>query len=289
MTLGSRIAALRAAKGLSQEELAQLMEVSRQSVSKWETDASVPELDKLLRLSEVFGVSLDSLVKDAQPQPEAAPEPAAPPTEDLSAFRRENLRVILGSALVLFGAVMALIFSLRGEPLVVTLLIGLPFIGCGAICMALKKRLLLWCGWYLWLLLEFCQMLMQVDPYFYVRPLVMLPLLSVLLLATGWSYRNAIPKTARGRLWLALVCLVLALSWWALFRAGYRYYGVIDVRLSQSETNRRRFLGELLLRLELIPAATLISTVLASILHALEWLGTRTLQVVSHRRKKETP
>ncbi len=289
MTLGSRIAALRAAKGLSQEELARRMEVSRQSVSKWETDASVPELDKLLRLSEVFGVSLDSLVKDAQPQPEAAPGPAAPPAEALPVFRRENLRVILGSALVLFGAVLSLIFSLRGEPLVVTLLIGLPFIGCGAICMALKRRLLLWCGWYLWLLLEFCQMLMRVDPYFHVRPLVMLPLLIVLLLAAGWSFRNALPKTAKGRLWLALVCLVLALSCWAMFRVGRHYYSVFDLQLSHEENERRWLLGELLLRLSLIPAATLASTVLASILHALDWLGTRALQAVSQRRKKETP
>ncbi len=289
MTLGSRIAALRAAKGLSQEELAQRMEVSRQSVSKWETDGSVPELDKLLRLSEVFGVSLDSLVKDAQPQPEAAPGSVAPPAEDLPVFCRENLRVILGSAVVLFGAVLSLIFSLRGEPLVVTLLIGLPFIGCGVICMALKKRLLLWCGWYLWLLLEFCQMLMQVDPYFFVRPLVMLPLLTVLLLATGWSFRNSIPKTARGRLWLALVCLALALSCWGLFRAGYHYYGVFDMGLSQSENDRRQLLGELLLRLSLIPAVALVSAVLASILHALGYLGTRARQVVSHRRRKETP
>ena len=62
MTLGENIARLRAEKRLSQGDLADALGVSRQSVSKWETDASVPELDKLVRLSELFGVTLDRLV-----------------------------------------------------------------------------------------------------------------------------------------------------------------------------------------------------------------------------------
>ena len=72
MTLGQNIARLRAQKSLSQGDLADALEVSRQSVSKWETDASIPELDKLLRLAELFGVTLDELVKGESAQPEAA-------------------------------------------------------------------------------------------------------------------------------------------------------------------------------------------------------------------------
>ena len=72
MTLGQNIARLRAQKNLSQGDLADALEVSRQSVSKWETDASIPELDKLLRLAELFGVTLDELVKGESAQPEAA-------------------------------------------------------------------------------------------------------------------------------------------------------------------------------------------------------------------------
>ena len=55
---------LRKKQGWSQEELAAKLEVSRQSVSKWESAASVPELDKIIRLSEIFGVSTDYLLKD---------------------------------------------------------------------------------------------------------------------------------------------------------------------------------------------------------------------------------
>ena len=58
MTLGERISALRAARGMKQDELAAALGVSRQSVSKWETGASVPELDKLVQLAGLFGVTL---------------------------------------------------------------------------------------------------------------------------------------------------------------------------------------------------------------------------------------
>ena len=62
MSLGTNISRLRAEKHLSQGDLAEALGVSRQSVSKWETDSSVPDLDKLVKLSRVFGVSLDELV-----------------------------------------------------------------------------------------------------------------------------------------------------------------------------------------------------------------------------------
>ena len=59
MGLGEKIYALRTDKGMSQTDLAEALDVSRQSISKWETNASIPELDKLLKMSEIFGISLD--------------------------------------------------------------------------------------------------------------------------------------------------------------------------------------------------------------------------------------
>ena len=61
---GRKIALLRKQNGWSQEELAEKCNVSRQSVSKWESTTSVPDLDKILKLSEIFGVSTDYLLKD---------------------------------------------------------------------------------------------------------------------------------------------------------------------------------------------------------------------------------
>ncbi len=65
MILADKIMVLRKQKGWSQEELAGKLDVSRQSVSKWESAASIPDLDKILGLSEIFGVSTDYLLKEA--------------------------------------------------------------------------------------------------------------------------------------------------------------------------------------------------------------------------------
>ena len=69
-----KISALRKQKGWSQEELAEKLMVTRQAVSKWESAQSMPDLDKLVQLSEALGVSTDYLLKDEQAQ--SAPVPA---------------------------------------------------------------------------------------------------------------------------------------------------------------------------------------------------------------------
>lgn len=74
MTFSERISALRKQKGWSQEELAEKLMVTRQAVSKWESAQSMPDLDKLVQLSEALGVSTDYLLKDEQAQ--SAPVPA---------------------------------------------------------------------------------------------------------------------------------------------------------------------------------------------------------------------
>ncbi len=64
MILADKIIELRKKAGFSQEELAEKVGVSRQSVSKWEGALSIPDLDKILQLSEIFGVTTDYLLKD---------------------------------------------------------------------------------------------------------------------------------------------------------------------------------------------------------------------------------
>lgn len=64
MTLGEKIMRLRTAAGISQEQLAEKIAVSRQSVSKWEMDQALPQIDKVLQLCELFGVSADELLQD---------------------------------------------------------------------------------------------------------------------------------------------------------------------------------------------------------------------------------
>ena len=65
MTIRERIKQLRSEKGVSQEKLAEQLNVSRSAVAKWEADGGVPEIDNLLQLSSVFGISIDELVGNA--------------------------------------------------------------------------------------------------------------------------------------------------------------------------------------------------------------------------------
>lgn len=62
MTIGEQVQNLRVQKGLTQEALAEMLEVSRQSVSKWELGQAVPDVDKIIRMSELFNVSTDTIL-----------------------------------------------------------------------------------------------------------------------------------------------------------------------------------------------------------------------------------
>ncbi|EHL08862.1 DNA-binding helix-turn-helix protein [Desulfitobacterium hafniense DP7] len=68
MSFSEKLRVLRKEKGLSQEQLAEMVNVSRQAVSKWESEQAYPELDKLILLSDFFNISLDDLIKDKNPE-----------------------------------------------------------------------------------------------------------------------------------------------------------------------------------------------------------------------------
>lgn len=83
MNFSEKLTALRRREGMSQEQLADRLGVTRQSVSKWEGGAAQPELSKLVALSELFHVSVDYLVKDYIEEPEqAAGEPSTARLEE---------------------------------------------------------------------------------------------------------------------------------------------------------------------------------------------------------------
>ena len=77
MTLGEKIQELRRRNGMSQDTLAEMLDVSRQAVSKWERDEAVPETDKIIRIAKAFSVSTDYLLLEEPPQPQ--PQPAFSP------------------------------------------------------------------------------------------------------------------------------------------------------------------------------------------------------------------
>ncbi|SMC63654.1 helix-turn-helix domain-containing protein [Papillibacter cinnamivorans] len=104
MTLGEKLQQVRRQRGLSQDRLAEMLNVSRQAVSKWERDEAVPETDKIIRLSEIFSVSTDFLLKE-EPAGEGRTERKQEPDffrEMGQLFRRKWY--YLGYAVVAWGA-----------------------------------------------------------------------------------------------------------------------------------------------------------------------------------------
>lgn len=87
MTLGEKILELRRKNAISQDALAEKLEVSRQAVSKWERDEAVPETDKIVKLAQVFGVTTDYLLLDGEPQPRQT-QPQTPPRQTGTFERR---------------------------------------------------------------------------------------------------------------------------------------------------------------------------------------------------------
>ena len=87
MTFSEKLTDLRRKSGMSQEQLADRLGVTRQSVSKWESGTAMPELVKLISLSELFDVSVDYLVKDRLDSPEEAERGG----DDLSARQADRL------------------------------------------------------------------------------------------------------------------------------------------------------------------------------------------------------
>lgn len=149
MKLGETICRLRTKAGFSQNDLAQALDVSRQSVSKWETGASVPDLDKLVKLAALFGVSLDELVKGEEPKA-AAPQPvqdtaaAAPP-------RRTKVQN-MGLGFLLFAAVTAVLgFLFLG---VLVIVIAIPLLLFGLVLFFCKKHPVLKAFWAEFLMLD---------------------------------------------------------------------------------------------------------------------------------------
>ena len=95
MNLADRIQSQRKLKGVSQEELADIIGVSRQSVSKWESEQSAPDLDKVIIMSDYFEVSTDYLLKGIESRDQAEKKENA------------NICAVVGTALNLIGLLIA--------------------------------------------------------------------------------------------------------------------------------------------------------------------------------------
>lgn len=137
MKLNEKILHYRRAAKLSQEELAELVGVSRQAVSKWELGEATPEVDKLLALARAFGVTTDELLSEAEPAQEppqagTVPPPHAPvtPSSAPAEDRLDKLTGKLGQLIKRYGWLAGVYVSLSG--LGVTIVGALARWGFGA-------------------------------------------------------------------------------------------------------------------------------------------------------------
>lgn len=118
MSFRDNLQALRAERHMTQEQLAMLLGVSRQSVTKWEAEKSQPEMDKLLKLCEIFDCTLDELVcgdLTSRTAPDTAvPVPAGPPTDVCGYdehWRMMARKVPAGIVAILLGIAVGLFFE----------------------------------------------------------------------------------------------------------------------------------------------------------------------------------
>lgn len=117
MNISNRIQNLRKLKGISQEELADKIGVSRQSVSKWESEQSIPDIDKIIIMSDYFNVTTDYILKGIESEK----------NENVKAIDA-NLFLIIATALNFIGLILAWVIWYEKQ-------IAVAFIG-GFVCMA---------------------------------------------------------------------------------------------------------------------------------------------------------
>ncbi len=128
MTFGERLYEMRRKSGLSQEQLAEKLEVSRQSISKWESDKAYPEMTRLLFMSDYFGVSLDYLMRGEEtPSPEQTPDEHYQPEQvsrvlqsflsNLSASQKQKLTLLYVLVVFVLAAAGMLLMYGIGEAL----------------------------------------------------------------------------------------------------------------------------------------------------------------------------
>ena len=146
MNLGETIYRLRTERNLSQGDLADALDVSRQSISKWETGSSTPELDKLVKLSQLFGVTLDELVTGAPPQEKSSAQAASPVPPTPPARTGISRRELVGIILLCFAGLVWLLITIIGD-ILSGLLFASPFLLCGTVCLIFRRNTGLWCVW----------------------------------------------------------------------------------------------------------------------------------------------
>lgn len=149
MNLGEKIYNYRKAKNISQDELAETLDVSRQSVSKWENNISTPEIDKIKKLADYFEISLDEFLND-----EKTDVKENKIKNGVNKDARWIVRICSGVFLGCISILLAILGFILSFSFNYFWLIVFPFLFCSIICFTFRKRVILFCGWAVFFLID---------------------------------------------------------------------------------------------------------------------------------------
>jgi len=135
MSIGENIYRLRTQKNLSQGALADMLDVSRQSVSKWETENAIPDLDKLIKMCEIFEISMDELTLQTENI-----KPPAPITTTLSHAQ-------ITGYILFVATIFGFILSVANNDSFLLWILVMPVAVLTAICLKIKEHTAYWCAW----------------------------------------------------------------------------------------------------------------------------------------------
>lgn len=123
MSFGDRLQALRRGSGMTQEEFAQQLKVSRQAVSKWESSRGYPEIEKIIYICNHYGVSMSELFQDEVPTPRSVRESETKKEAGQPPLKNQNLKTAFGNFFTNLSPQNQQLFVLGGALILIILLV----------------------------------------------------------------------------------------------------------------------------------------------------------------------
>lgn len=116
MEIGSKLKKARNIKGITQEQAAELLGVSRQTISNWENDKSYPDIMSVIKMSDIYSVSLDHLLKEEKSMKQTYQEFLEESTNTVKAKRNLGKIILLSTYFVIWAAVMMVVWNIGPIP-----------------------------------------------------------------------------------------------------------------------------------------------------------------------------
>lgn len=114
MEIGSKLKNARNEKGITQEQAAELLDVSRQTISNWENNKSYPDIISVIKMSDIYSISLDHLLKEEKSMNQTYQEFLEESTDTVKAKRNLGKTILLSAYFILWAAAMIIVWQTNG-------------------------------------------------------------------------------------------------------------------------------------------------------------------------------